>query len=115
MGKEFMAFMKQYGVIGLAIAVIIGGKANTFVTALVDNLAMPLVGMVTPGGNWRTLAVGPFGIGPILGGGRRVPSAEGRGPSFTSGSGGFGGVVWRGAYRRGLGLVRGRRCGLRCR
>ncbi len=69
MGKEFMAFMKQYGVIGLAIAVVIGGKANAFVTALVDNLVMPLVGMVTPGGDWRTLAVGPFGIGPILGAG----------------------------------------------
>ncbi len=26
--KEFMAFLKQYGVIGLAIAVIIGGKLN---------------------------------------------------------------------------------------
>jgi large conductance mechanosensitive channel len=67
MGKEFMAFLKQYGVIGLAIAVIIGGKANGLVTALVDNLIMPLVGMVVPGGEWRELKVGPFGVGPIIG------------------------------------------------
>lgn len=69
MGKEFMAFLKQYGVIGLAIAVIIGGKANGLVTAIVDNLIMPIVGMVTPGGDWRALKLGPFGIGPILGAG----------------------------------------------
>ena len=28
MTKEFIGFLKQYGVIGLAIAVIIGGKFN---------------------------------------------------------------------------------------
>ena len=28
MVKEFVGFLKQYGVIGLAIAVIIGGKFN---------------------------------------------------------------------------------------
>ena len=28
MRGEFMAFLKAYGVIGLAIAVVIGGKAN---------------------------------------------------------------------------------------
>ena len=67
MGKEFLAFLKQYGVIGLAIGVIIGGKANGLVTALVDNLIMPLVGLVTPGGDWKTLAIGPIKYGLILG------------------------------------------------
>lgn len=55
MGKEFMAFLKTYGVIGLAIAVVIGGKVNAVVTALVDGVIMPLVGLVAPGGNWREL------------------------------------------------------------
>jgi large conductance mechanosensitive channel len=41
--KEFMAFLKQYGVIGLAIAVIIGGKLNELVTSFVNDLLMPLV------------------------------------------------------------------------
>ena len=67
MGNEFLAFLKQYGVIGLAIAVIIGGKANGVVTALVDNLIMPLIGLITPGGDWRKLAIGPITYGPILG------------------------------------------------
>lgn len=43
MVKEFIGFLKQYGVVGLAIAVIIGGKLNEFVTSLVSDLLMPLV------------------------------------------------------------------------
>src|ERR1041385_8914044 len=41
--KEFLAFLKQYGVINLAIAVVIGGKLNEFVTSMVNDLFMPLV------------------------------------------------------------------------
>lgn len=71
--KEFTAFLKNYGVVGLAIAVIIGGKANAMVTAVVDGLLMPIVGYATPGGDWREmkLAVGPvnFEVGKVLGAG----------------------------------------------
>lgn len=55
MGKDFMVFLKTYGVIGLAIAVVIGGKLNAVVSALVDGVIMPLVGLIIPGGNWREL------------------------------------------------------------
>ncbi len=41
--KQFVAFLKEYGVVGLAIAVIIGGKLNDFVSALVNDLLLPLV------------------------------------------------------------------------
>ena len=41
--KEFIGFLKQYGVIGLAIAVIIGGKLNDFISSLVNDLLMPLI------------------------------------------------------------------------
>lgn len=50
MRGEFVSFLKQYGVIGLAIAVIIGGKANALVTALVDGVLMPIVTFFIPGG-----------------------------------------------------------------
>jgi large conductance mechanosensitive channel len=43
MVKEFIEFLKQYGVIGLAIAVIIGGKLNDFISSLVNDLLMPLI------------------------------------------------------------------------
>jgi large conductance mechanosensitive channel len=73
MYKEFMAFLKLYGVIGLAIAVIIGGKANALVTAIVDGILMPFVTFFIPGGDWRkaTLDLGPFHFvpGPVLGAG----------------------------------------------
>lgn len=69
--KEFVEFLKVYGVIGLAIAVIIGGKANALVTAVVDGLLMPLITFFIPDGEWRTmpLDVGPFTflIGPVIG------------------------------------------------
>lgn len=73
--KEFTAFLKQYGVIGLAIAVIIGGKLNDFVTAMVSGLLMPIVGAATAatGESWRDwiLEVGPikFEMGKVLGAG----------------------------------------------
>jgi len=41
--KEFVSFLKLYGVIGLAIAVVIGGKANELVSSVVNDLLMPLI------------------------------------------------------------------------
>jgi large conductance mechanosensitive channel len=41
--REFIAFLKSYGVIGLAIAVIIGGKLNELVSSLVNDLLMPIL------------------------------------------------------------------------
>ncbi len=70
MGKEFLEFMKNYGVIGLAIAVVIGGKANAMVTTLVDGILMPVITIFLPAGNWReaTLDVGPVSLvwGPFV-------------------------------------------------
>jgi len=69
--NEFITFLKQYGVIGLAIAVIIGGKVNELLKTVVDGLLMPIVGFLTPSGNWRdaSLDVGnvKFLYGPVIG------------------------------------------------
>ncbi len=43
MVKEFVSFLKHYGVVGLAIAVIIGGKLNLLVTSVVSDLLTPLI------------------------------------------------------------------------
>ena len=43
MTREFLSFLKNYGVIGLAIAVVIGGKLNEFVTSIVNDLLMPVL------------------------------------------------------------------------
>ena len=71
MMKEFLDFLKQYGVIGLAIAVIIGGKLNALIGTMVDGILMPIITFFIPGGTWRTatLDVGPFHflLGPFFG------------------------------------------------
>ncbi len=66
MQGEFMKFLKEYGVVGLAIGVIIGSKAGELVKAIVDGLLMPIVGLLLPGGDWQKLVVGPFQIGMVL-------------------------------------------------
>ena len=69
--QEFMAFLREYGVIGLALAVVIGGKANALVTAVVEGIVMPVITFFIPDGSWRTatLNVGPIKLlpGPVLG------------------------------------------------
>jgi large conductance mechanosensitive channel len=43
MKADFINFLQKYGVIGMAIAVIIGGKLNELVSSLVNDLLMPLI------------------------------------------------------------------------
>jgi large conductance mechanosensitive channel len=68
---ELMDFLRKYGVIGLAIAVIIGGAAGSLVSALVADILMPIITFFIPGGAWRdaTLTVGSvvLGIGHFIG------------------------------------------------
>lgn len=69
--EEFMDFLKNYQVIGLAVAVIIGLAAGKMVTAMVNDIIMPIVAVLIPGGDWKTsvLEVGPmkFLIGDFVG------------------------------------------------
>jgi large conductance mechanosensitive channel len=43
MYRDFVDFLKNYSIIGLAIAVVIGGKLNELVNSLVNDLLMPLL------------------------------------------------------------------------
>jgi len=69
--NPFMAFLSKYGVVGLAIAVIIGGAASSLVSALVSDILMPIITFFIPGGEWRyaTLTLGPIvlSIGHFVG------------------------------------------------
>ena len=65
--NEFKAFLKQYGVIGLAIAVILGGKVNALVTAIVNGIFMPIVAFFVPGGAWRTATLDMGSVHLLLG------------------------------------------------
>ncbi|MCW3992654.1 MAG: MscL family protein [Candidatus Bathyarchaeota archaeon] len=60
--EEFMEFLDKYGIIGLAIAFIIGGAAGNLVSALVADILMPIITFFIPGGTWREaiLILGPI-------------------------------------------------------
>lgn len=45
--KEFVLFIREKGVVGLAIGIIIGGAITQFVNALVEDLINPLLGAIT--------------------------------------------------------------------
>ncbi len=49
MWKEFKAFAMKGNIIDLAVAVVIGAAFGKIVTSLVDNIIMPLVGIILGG------------------------------------------------------------------
>ena len=53
--QEFVGFLKTFGVIGLAIAFIIGQAASKLVTALVDDIITPFVGLFLPSGDLKAM------------------------------------------------------------
>jgi large conductance mechanosensitive channel len=59
--EEFKGFIDKYGVIGLAVAFVIGAAVTKLVTALVQDIIMPIVSVLIPGGAWRTAT---WNIGP---------------------------------------------------
>ena len=61
--KEFGEFMKEYKVIGLAIAFIIGAASTSLVKSLVNDIIMPVITAFIPGGAWKEATLG---LGPIV-------------------------------------------------
>jgi large conductance mechanosensitive channel len=63
--QEFRDFLKEYKVMGLAIAFVMGAAVTSLVSSLVSNIIMPLVNPLIQGGGWQTatVAIGPFNIG----------------------------------------------------
>ena len=57
MWKEFRDFAFKGNVVDLAIGVIIGGAFGKIVTALVNDVIMPLVALVLPSGEWQKAAI----------------------------------------------------------
>ena len=54
--KEFRDFAVRGNVIDLAVAVIIGGAFGKIVSSLVDNIIMPIVGLLIGGVDFKSLA-----------------------------------------------------------
>ncbi len=57
MWQEFKAFISKGNVIDLAVAVILGGAFGAIVKSLVDDLIMPLIGILLGGVNFSALSL----------------------------------------------------------
>ena len=57
MWKEFKAFISKGNVIDLAVAVVIGAAFGKIVTALVDNVIMPCIGLLTAGVDFADMKI----------------------------------------------------------
>ncbi len=55
--KEFRDFISRGNVIDLAVGVIIGGAFGKIVSSLVDNILMPLIGILLGGIDFTNLSV----------------------------------------------------------
>lgn len=62
--QEFNDFLKEYKVLPLAIAFIMGVAITSVVQSLVKDIVMPIITPFIPGGEWETatLAIGPIVI-----------------------------------------------------
>jgi large conductance mechanosensitive channel len=61
--SEFKEFAMKGNVVDLAVGVVIGGAFGKIVSSLVENVIMPVVGVLTGGVNFSTLAV-TIGMSP---------------------------------------------------
>jgi len=64
---EFMHFLSEYKVMGIAVAFILGLYLGTLVQALVNDLIMPIITLATPNISWEAITAGPFRVGHFIG------------------------------------------------
>ena len=55
--KEFQDFVNRGNVIDLAVAVIIGGAFGAIITSLVNDIIMPIVGIIVGGVDFASLSI----------------------------------------------------------
>lgn len=54
---DFRTFLQRGNVVELAVAVVIGGAFGKIVTSLVDDMVMPMVGVILGGVSFKDLAL----------------------------------------------------------
>src|SRR2546425_6291098 len=59
--KEFREFLLKQNAFALAIGVIIGAAIGKVVSGIVEDVLMPVIGLVLPGGEWRGPQLTPPG------------------------------------------------------
>ena len=62
MVQEFKTFISRGNVVDLAVGVVVGGAFSKIVTSLVDNIIMPIVGIIIGGIDFTNLSLTIFGV-----------------------------------------------------
>jgi len=62
---EFKSFLLKQNAVALAIGVIIGAAVGKVVSGIVDDVLMPIIGVVLPGADWRSAQLGLTGTNAI--------------------------------------------------
>lgn len=65
--SEFLEFLEEYKVIGLAIGFVIGVSVKDLVSATVEDLIMPVVEVFLPAGSWESATFNLLGIEFLIG------------------------------------------------
>lgn len=69
--KDFIDFLKEYNIVSLALAFIMGAASTSLINSLVKDIIMPIFSPLTSSGNWQDaiLSLGPISIkyGAFLG------------------------------------------------
>lgn len=66
--KEFKDFATRGNVVDLAVGIIIGGAFGKIVSSLVGDILMPIINPLIPGGDWKSIQVGPgIKLGSFIG------------------------------------------------
>lgn len=50
---EFLRFIKSYGVIGVAVGIVMGQAVAKVITVIVEGLVMPILEVLLPGSRWQ--------------------------------------------------------------
>jgi len=51
--EEFLRFIKSYGVIGVAIGIVMGQAVAKVINVIVEGLVMPILEIILPGNKWQ--------------------------------------------------------------
>lgn len=60
--REFLDFLKEYNIVAVAMAFVMGTASTALVNSLVSDVVMPFFSPVLAGGAWKTAI---FSIGPV--------------------------------------------------
>ncbi|MBP1554895.1 MAG: large conductance mechanosensitive channel protein MscL [Oscillospiraceae bacterium] len=63
---EFKEFMAQGNALNMAVGVVIGGAFSQIVTAIVDSIINPIIGLLCGGVDFSEVALGPFPVGQLI-------------------------------------------------